>query len=226
MKLRYRCLIIDHDDTAVDSTARIHYPAHIEVMAILRPEIEPVTLRKWFCKNFHPGIMEYLTRELELTQPEMEIEYEVWKRHTETTVPEFYPGFIETLVAYHEAGGAVAVVSHSEKHVIERHYRAYSGEGSFVPDIIFGWDYNEELRKPSPRPVLDILDRFGLKPSQALILDDLKPGVLMGRATGVDVAGAGWGHDIPEIADYMRKNCIEYFERVEDFRRFILSPHP
>ena len=73
MKLRYRCLIIDHDDTAVDSTARIHYPAHIEVMAILRPEIEPVTLRKWFCKNFHPGIMEYLTRELELTQPEMEI---------------------------------------------------------------------------------------------------------------------------------------------------------
>ena len=25
--MRYKCLVLDHDDTVVDSTASIHYPA-------------------------------------------------------------------------------------------------------------------------------------------------------------------------------------------------------
>jgi beta-phosphoglucomutase-like phosphatase (HAD superfamily) len=223
MGIKYRCLIIDHDDTAVDSTAKIHYPAHLEVMRILRPGTEPVTLREWFLKNFHPGIMEYLAGELGMTKEEMEVEYDVWKAHTEATVPDFYPGFIETLSLFRENGGIVAVVSHSEKHIIERDYRSYNGKVKFIPDITFGWDYNSELRKPSPRPVREILQKYALEPSHALILDDLKPGVLMGKRTGVEVAGAGWGHNIPEIADYMRKHCIAYFERVEDFAGFILG---
>ena len=152
-KTRYRCLIIDHDDTAVDSTAKIHYPAHLEVMSILRPQVEPVTLRQWFLKNFHPGIMEYLTGELAMTPPEMEIEYEVWKRHTANTTPDFYPGFLEALSLFREKGGIVAVVSHSERHIIERHYRTNGGDVPFLPDIIFGWYYNDEMRKPSPLPV-------------------------------------------------------------------------
>ena len=30
--LRYRCLVLDHDDTAVMSTPLIHYPAHVKAM--------------------------------------------------------------------------------------------------------------------------------------------------------------------------------------------------
>ena len=37
MDLRYRCILIDHDDTAVDSTEAVHYPAHVEALRILRP---------------------------------------------------------------------------------------------------------------------------------------------------------------------------------------------
>jgi len=29
MPLRCRCLNLDHDDTAVNSTATVHYPAHL-----------------------------------------------------------------------------------------------------------------------------------------------------------------------------------------------------
>ena len=36
--MKFQCLILDHDDTAVDSTREIHYPAHLEVMQTLRPE--------------------------------------------------------------------------------------------------------------------------------------------------------------------------------------------
>ena len=46
--LRYRLLLLDHDDTTVDSTASIHYPAHVESVRALRPDLEPCTLREWF----------------------------------------------------------------------------------------------------------------------------------------------------------------------------------
>jgi beta-phosphoglucomutase-like phosphatase (HAD superfamily) len=77
-------------------------------------------------------------------------------------------------------------------------------------------------RKPSPWPVREALREFSCRAEDALILDDLKPGVLMSQATGVPVAAAGWGHGIPEIAAYMRANSVGYFERVEDFRHFLL----
>lgn len=221
MKPRYPCLILDHDDTAVDSTAKMHYPAHLKVMSTLRPEEKPVSLEEWLLKNFHPGIMAYLTQELGMNDQEMEIEYKIWKQFTRRIVPEFYPGFVETLIEYKQKGGLVAVVSHSEKQIIERDYS--SNIRGLRPDIIFGWDYNEELRKPSPLPVLEILKSFNLKPYQALIVDDLKPGVLMGKATGVDVAAAGWGHNIHEIREYMMKNCVVYLEDVEAFKNFILE---
>lgn len=225
-ELKYKCLILDHDDTAVNSTAEIHYPAHLEVLKILRPDTRPISLDEWFLKNFNPGIMEYLIEELKFTEQEIQIEYEIWREFTSKKIPHFYPGFIDALREYRTKGGIVAVVSHSEKDIIERDYRSGSRDYEFLPDIIYGWDYDERKRKPSPFPVQRILKACHLKPSQALIVDDLKPGVVMARGSGVPVAAAGWGHCIAEIRDYMKKHCLTYFEKVEDFHHFILTIAP
>ena len=32
MGLRYKCLVLDHDDTVVNSTATVHYPCFVEYM--------------------------------------------------------------------------------------------------------------------------------------------------------------------------------------------------
>ena len=64
MDLPYQCLILDHDDTAVNSTALIHYPSHVESMRRLRPQTAAIDLNGWFLKNFEPGIMSYLQEEL------------------------------------------------------------------------------------------------------------------------------------------------------------------
>lgn len=62
--LRYKCLILDHDDTSVDSTASIHYPAHVAgVKELLGEGVEACSLEKWFYVNHEPGVAEYL-REL------------------------------------------------------------------------------------------------------------------------------------------------------------------
>jgi beta-phosphoglucomutase-like phosphatase (HAD superfamily) len=226
MSLRFRCLILDHDDTAVDSTASIHHPSHLESMRVLRPGAPAIDLENWFLKNFDPGIMPYLTEELGLTPEELEIEYEIWRRFNRNAVPSFFPGFLETLRAFRARGGIVTVVSHSEKDVILRAYRAASDGGQFMPDLVFGWDFDEGRRKPSPWPVRQILQRFGLTVEEALIVDDLKPGVLMSRASGVSVAAAGWAHRIPRIRAYMRRNCDTYFETIEQFRSYVLGQNP
>jgi len=223
MKHRYRCLILDHDDTAVNSTAEIHYPAHIEIMKSLRPGKEPISLEGWFRKNFHPGIMHYLVEELGFSEKELETEYTIWRNFTTTRVPHFYPGFVETLCEFKNRGGIITVVSHSEEDIILKHYSSREESNGCIPEAIFGWTYDEEKRKPHPFPVLEILKRFKVEPEEALILDDLKPGVVMGERTGVAVAGAGWAHRIPEIQEYMNRNCIAYFTTVSEFREFLLS---
>ena len=95
MSLRYKCLILDHDDTAVNSTSVIHYPAHLAVMKILRPDVKPIDLDGWFIKNFHPGIMNYLVRELGMNDRELDVEHGIWRDYNTKHMPDFFPGFIE-----------------------------------------------------------------------------------------------------------------------------------
>jgi phosphoglycolate phosphatase/pyrophosphatase PpaX len=220
--MRYRCLIIDHDDTAVDSTMRVHYPAHVRAMKILRPGHRPVDLNTWFAKNFDPGIMSFLVDELGMSDVELAVEEEVWREFTSRITPEFFPGFLDALADFKELGGAVVVASHSEENVIRAHYSAGSNGRPVVPDLVFGWELGPELRKPNPYPVHETLRRLQLDPREVLVVDDLKPGVDMARAAGVDVAAAAWSHDIPAIRQFMQQSCVATFDTVAEFADFIL----
>jgi beta-phosphoglucomutase-like phosphatase (HAD superfamily) len=219
MPLRFKCLLIDHDDTAVNSTAAIHYPSHLQCLRELRPDRSAPSLEEWFLINFR-GIIEHLEGELGFTRDEMKREMEIWRDFTAGRTPEFYPGFLSLMADFRREGGRVAVISHSDGDVIASHY-ALAGIPEARPDLIFGWQNDAARRKPSPWPVREALRRFGLNEKEALILDDLKPGVLMSRATGVPAAAAGWGHNIPEIVRYMRENTIAYFQSVGEVRAFL-----
>jgi phosphoglycolate phosphatase/pyrophosphatase PpaX len=221
-RLRFKCLIIDHDDTAVSSTAEIHYPAHREMMKELRPNLPVPTMETWFLKNFDPGVIEYMVGELNMSETELLREFEIWRSYTSTRIPHFFPGILELLREFRRAGGRVVVVSHSERDLIERDYRARTEGDPFLPDLIFGWDHDETRRKPHPWPAQQTLAAFGLEPREAIILDDLKPGVLMGHASGIPVAAAGWGHSIPTIRAYMEANCKGYFSTIESFASYLM----
>jgi phosphoglycolate phosphatase/pyrophosphatase PpaX len=220
---RYRCLVIDHDDTAVDSTASVHYPAHVRGMELLRPGQAPVDLDTWFCRNFDPGIMHFLTEEIGFTPEEMAVEYDIWREFTTTRIPHFFPGFLDTLAAFKARGGHVAVASHSETDNILAHYRAAGNGSGALPDVVFGWELPAEQRKPAPYPVLESMRRFGVAAHEVLVVDDLRPGIEMARAAGVDAAAVGWAHDIPLIRDWMRRTCVAYFSTVAEFAEFVLA---
>ncbi len=206
----------------MDSTRRVHYPAHLRSMELLRPGLPPVDIDTWFRKNCDPGIVAFLVDELGLTPDELAVETEVWREHTARVTPHFFPGFLEALAAYKAAGGRVVVVSHSESHVILGHYRGAAGAPAVEPDLVFGWDLGPDRRKPNPYPVHETVRLLGLEPRDVLVLDDLKPGIVMAQAAGVDAAGAGWAHDISSIREFMRQTCVAYFATVEEFAEFVL----
>ena len=68
--MRFRCLVMDHDDTTVNSTATIHFPSFLAYLKLVRPEAS-YTLEDYFRKNFDPGIMALFTGELGFSEQEL-----------------------------------------------------------------------------------------------------------------------------------------------------------
>lgn len=219
--MRYKCLVLDHDDTVVDSTATIHYPSFYEYLKKYRPGTEKnYTLESFFEKNFDPGVTALFLDELKLTDREFELEQDFWADFVENHIPTAYPGIKEILERHVAEGGIIAVTSHSYVRFIERDYK-YNGLP--MPSVIYGWDMEPETRKPSPFALFDIMKRYSLSPSDMLVVDDLKPGYDMARAAGVAFAAAGWAYDVPKIESFMRKNCDFYFKTVDGLYRFLFE---
>jgi phosphoglycolate phosphatase/pyrophosphatase PpaX len=212
--MKFKCLILDHDDTSVNSTKEIHHPAHVEMMRRMRPGTAAVDVETWLLKNFSPGIMEFLTDELGFNDEEMQEEFAIWHQFNEESTPHFFEGILNLIKDFQSAGGIVAVVSHSEAGIIENHYKI-NGKG-LMPDMIFGWDDDAEKRKPSAWPIEQIRLKYGFKPEEMIMVDDLKPGLTMSRNASIHIAGAGWGHSIEEIESYMREHCDYYFTEVAE----------
>lgn len=219
--MKYKCLIIDHDDTVVNSTATIHYPCFVEYLGKFRPQLKDnYTLDSYFVKNFHPGISALLSDEVGLSAEEVLHEEAYWRDYVKDHVPAPFDGIREVLSRFASLGGIIVVDSHSYVKYIERDWLA---GGLPTPKLIWGWDLPAEQRKPSPYTVFETMKRFNLDPCEILVLDDLKPGYDMARGAGVDFAAAGWAYNVPEIESFMRKNCDYYLKRVSELSELLFA---
>ena len=219
--MKYKCLVLDHDDTVVNSTATIHYPCFIEYLEIYYPHlVKNYTLESYFVKNFHPGVVELFVDEIGMSQEELAHEEADWSEYVKGHIPTAYSGIRELIADFREAGGIIAVDSHSFTEYIIRDWKKNDLP---APDIIYGWDIPKNMRKPAPDTLFDLMKKFDLKPEELLVVDDLKPGYDMARGAGVDFAAAGWAYDIPEIEGFMRQNCDFYLKTVDDLRKLLFS---
>ncbi len=219
--MKYKCLILDHDDTIVNSSATIHYPSFVEYLRDYRPELKDnYTFESFIVKNFDPGIISLLRDEVGLSEEEMQHEEEYWARFVESKTPVAYEGMKEIMERFRAEGGIVIIDSHSLLRYIERDIRANDLP---TPDHIYSWDIPKEQRKPSPYTVLDAIKRFNLDPCEVLVVDDLKPGYDMARGAGVDFAAAGWAYNVPEIESFMREHCDYYLRSVDDLKLLLFD---
>ena len=215
--MRYKCLVFDHDDTVVNSTATIHHPCFEAYLREFFPG-RSCSLEEYFLKNFHPGFIPMCKEEYGLSDADLEIEYRYWQAYVQSRIPQAYPGLRELMERHKAAGGLLAVISHSTAWNIRRDYKA---NGLPEPDAVYGWERPENQRKPWPFPLEDIMARFSLRPEELLMIDDLKPGYDMALAAKVDFAAVGWSNDIAPIETFMRRNSPLYFKTVPELAAFL-----
>ena len=215
--LRYRCLVLDHDDTTVDSTRSVNYPQFKEALAHFRPGMT-MSAEEYMLYCYEPGFYEMCEQVLHYTSEEMDAHIDMWKTYHKTHTPEFFPGISELIKEQHKRGGYVCVVSHSSKDVIENAYRLHNVE---LPDLIYGAEQPPDRRKPAPWPLIEIMQHLKLSAKDLLMIDDMPFGATMARAVGVDFVGVGWCDPLPQIKQNMIKLSDHYFSAVQQLYQFL-----
>jgi len=202
--LKYPCLVLDHDDTVVQTEKTIGYPYFCYILDQFRPG-ETISFPDYVHDCHDYGFAEMCRRRWNFTEEEQRLEYEGWMEYVMTHIPEIFPGIDQVIRRQREAGGLVCVVSHSSTRNITRDYAVHFG---VLPDAIYGWEYPEHQRKPNSFPLEDIMATFHLTPEEILVVDDMKLACKMAGCVGVDVAFAAWGkQEFPELSREMRQLC-------------------
>ena len=218
--LKYPCLVLDHDDTVVQSETTINYPYFCYILNEFRPGAT-ITLEEYVKGCYHPGFAGMCREKFQFTEQELIDEYAGWKNFIRSHIPAPFPGIEKIIHKQKEAGGLVCVVSHSSAEIISRDYQTHFG---ILPDEIFGWDYPEHQRKPSTYPLEAIMAKYDLKPEQLLVVDDLKPAWQMATNAGVPIAFAAWSkQSVPQIVEEMTQLCDFAFSSTKELETFLFD---
>ena len=155
--LKYPCLVLDHDDTVVQSEATINYPYFCYILDVFRPGAT-ITLSDYICGCSSEGFVGMCRNRFNFTDAELEEEYRGWKEYIRSHAPAPYPGIDRIIRRQKEEGGIICVVSQSAQENILRDYRAHFG---IEPDEVYGWDLAPEHRKPNPWALEQIMEKYG-----------------------------------------------------------------
>lgn len=218
--LKYPCLVLDHDDTVVQSEATVNYPFFVYILDQFRPGTT-ITLEEYVDGCCHLGFADMCRKWYGFTEQELVEEYKGWQEYIKDHIPEPFSGIEHVIRRQKELGGIVCVVSHSSDTNILRDYRTHLG---IEPDAIYSWDLPEHLRKPSTYALEDIMRKYGFSPSDLLVVDDMKPAWEMATKAGVPIAFAGWGRkDYPEIYEEMHSLCNYSFDSTKELEKFLFD---
>lgn len=218
--LRYPCLVLDHDDTVVQSEKTVNFPYFAYILDQFRPG-KTITLREYTEGCYHLGFANMCRNWYQFTEQELVNEFNGWKEYIRAHIPAPYPGIEAIIQRQKVLGGKICVVSHSCEENISRDYMTHFG---ILPDDIFGWDLPEEHRKPSTYPLEQIMQKYGFRPEELLVVDDMKPAYEMASSAGVPIAFAAWGRtDYPEITAQMQKLCNFSFDSPGKLEHFLFD---
>lgn len=215
----FRCLVLDHDDTVVESAKTVNFPSYLAALNILRPE-KNISFREFTLGLYRTDFRTYCRNTFGYTEEEMNFHYQVWKFYVRSHVPPVYAGIPALLRRFHQEGGIICMASHSASENINRDFQKYMG---FLPDRIYGSDRPAEQCKPHAYPLTQIMSHYGFRPEEILVVDDMAGGLQMATAAGVPFACAGWSHEFSEIIRDMKAQTPYYLSTVEEFSRLVFG---
>ena len=218
--LKYKCLVLDHDDTVVQSMKTLSYPFWCLELEQFRPGVT-MSLEDYILECHRVGFADMCRERFHFTEEELKTEHKQWMEYILQNIPDPYPGIDRIIHRQKEEGGLICVVSHSHADNILRDYRTHFAA---EPDAIYGWELEPHQRKPNPWPLEDIMKRFHLTAEEILVVDDMKLACQMAAPLGVPVAYAGWsGMGVESLSAEMGKICDYSFGTTQDFEEFLFA---
>lgn len=218
--LKYPCLVLDHDDTVVQSEATINYPFFCYILDQFRPGTK-ITTEEYIRGCFQPGFVEMCRQWYGFSEEELMDEHRGWKEYMRSHIPAPFPGIGRVIQRQKEEGGILCVVSHSSRENIERDYQAHFG---IQPDAIYGCDLPVHQCKPNTYPLEQIMSKYGFTPDQLFMIDDLKPAWQMCKNAGVKIGFAAWSKaGVPSIVEEMTSLCDFSFGSAAELEEFLFN---
>ena len=211
--MRYKCLVLDHDDTVVNSSQSIHFPAFLQTLKTLRPNDELLTFEDFNHHCFIYGFYHLCKIRYGFTEEEMEIEYKIWKSHTQNKQADPFDGWRDILIQFKKIGGLIVVVSYSESSEILRDYIDHFG---FEPDLIFAHDHGKEKLKPNPYPIHKIIEEYKISQKSILVIDDMPVGYEMARNAEVDFIWAQWAYYDERLNQHITNTNTKSLNRIDE----------
>ena len=99
--MKYPCLVLDHDDTVVQSESTINYPYFCYILNEFRPG-KTITLDEYVHGCCELGFAEMCKQWYAFTDEEMETEYQGWKAYIMEHIPAPFPGIKELILKQKE----------------------------------------------------------------------------------------------------------------------------
>ena len=218
--LKYRCLVLDHDDTVVQTERTIGFPYFRDFIERIRPGCT-LTFSEYVrdCNNM--VFADMCTQRWKMTEQELQEEYLGWKAYSRINIPEVCDGIHRVIRRQKEAGGVLCVSSLSTREIIERDFLHHFG---ILPDAIYDYDLPPHQRKPNPYALEDIMRQYQLQPEDILVVDDMKLGCVMAQKVGAATAFAAWSkQDFPVLCKEMESLCDYTFRTAEELEHFLFE---
>lgn len=204
--VRKRVYIFDWDGTLIDSVGRI-----VECLreAALQLDLE-VLADAQYRDVIGLGLPEAIRR----LYPELDAAAEVAYREAyatrfiaaEVQPSTFFPGALEMLNELRQQGHRIAVATGKSRRGLDRVLRAVGLEGFFDTTRCA----DETASKPDPRMLEEILDEFGARANDALMIGDTSYDMEMAQRAGITAVGVSFGvHSPARLAHHRPMRIID-----------------
>ena len=187
--MKYACLVMDHDDTAVQSEATVNYPFFEMTIPTFCPGAE-VSLKKYTAGCYELGFAQMCRQWYGFTDKDLEEEFRGWQSYVRTHVPLPYPGIRELLEAL-KAQGHRLYVATSKPEVTAIEVLEYFDLAKYF-DGICGASLDQSRTSKSD-VIAFLLDKFGTA-ATPIMVGDTAFDVIGAAAHGIPTIGVSWGY--------------------------------
>lgn len=188
MKKKIDLIIFDFDGTLVDSKNDIVTSVNEMLEKIGLPRRTPSQIQDFIGSGVKKLVQDALGKNNRQDPDKaVDIYKDIYRRHMfDTTV--LYEGAVETLKYFKNA--KKAIISNKSIEFIKMSLGRF-GISSYFAEVL-GGDHDRE-RKPSPQPIIKMLQDFKIKPQRAVIAGDSALDIEAGANAGILTCGALYG---------------------------------